>query len=130
MAVIKVIQEQNLVENSHQRGEELQSGLRKMMDKHQILGDVRGLGLMVGFEFVQDQATKDPFPAQLKLASLFEKAALNNGLITYPCTGSIDGVAGDMILLAPPLIITPAQVAEMLQKIDLSISELEELLPS
>jgi len=66
----------------------------------------------------------------LKLASLFEKAALNNGLITYPCTGSIDGVAGDMILLAPPLIITPAQVAEMLQKIDLSISELEELLPS
>lgn len=130
LAVIRVIREQNLVENSRLRGDELQVGLRRLMEKHQILGDVRGLGLMVGFEFVQDRATKDPFPAQLKLASLFEKAALNNGLVTYPCTGSIDGVAGDMVLLAPPLIISPAQVDEMLQKIDLSISELEELLPS
>jgi adenosylmethionine-8-amino-7-oxononanoate aminotransferase len=130
LAVIRIIQENDLVENSRQRGDQLMDGLRKLMEKHQILGDVRGKGLMVGFEFVQDRGTKDPFPAQLKLASLFEKVALNNGLITYPCTGSIDGVAGDMVLLAPPLIITPGQVTEMLEKIDLSISELEELLPS
>ena len=130
LSVIRIIQEQNLVENSHHRGEELQSGLRRLMEKHQILGDVRGMGLMVGFEFVQDRSSKDPFPASLKLAGLFEKAALKNGLVVYPCTGSIDGIAGDMVLLAPPLIITSKQVDELLSIIDLSISELEELLPS
>jgi adenosylmethionine-8-amino-7-oxononanoate aminotransferase len=130
LTVIHYIQEHDLVENSRMRGEQLMNGLTQLMEKHQILGDVRGKGLMVGFEFVQSQDTKDTFPPQLKLATLFEKIALNNGLVTYPCTGSIDGVMGDMVLLAPPLIITQTQVDDMIQLIDQTISELEGLLPS
>ncbi len=104
------------------------NGLKKLMETHPILGDVRGKGLMVGFEFVKDQHTKETFPSQLKVSSLFEKAALNNGLVTYPCTGSLDGVMGDMVLLAPPLIITDNQIDEVLNKIDISIKEIEILL--
>ncbi len=130
LAVIRYIQDQNLIENSNTRGAQLIDGLSQLMNNHQILGDVRGMGLMVGFEFVQNRETKDPFPPQLKLSTLFEKIALNNGLVTYPCNGSIDGVMGDMALLAPPLIITTPQVDDIIQCINQSIQELEELLPS
>jgi adenosylmethionine-8-amino-7-oxononanoate aminotransferase len=124
-AVINYIQHHELVENSRIRGEQLLTGLKKLMDEHPIIGDVRGKGLMVGFEFVKERHTRETYPPNLKVSALFEKAALNNGLVTYPCTGSLDGVMGDMILLAPPLIITSAQVEEMLQKIDQSIKENE-----
>lgn len=125
ITVIGIIEQQNLVQNAADRGKELQEGLRKLMDNHSILGDVRGKGLMVGFEFVKDRVTKETFPAKLKLSSLFEKAALKNGLVTYPCTGSVDGVMGDMILLAPPLIISPEQIVEVIRIIDLSLSDIE-----
>jgi len=125
ITVIGIIEQQNLVQNAAERGKELQDGLRKLMDNHSILGDVRGKGLMVGFEFVKDRVTKETFPAKLKLSSLFEKAALKNGLVTYPCTGSVDGVMGDMILLAPPLIISPEQIVEVIRIIDLSLSDIE-----
>ncbi|NLF50552.1 MAG: aminotransferase class III-fold pyridoxal phosphate-dependent enzyme, partial [Leptolinea sp.] len=113
------------VENSRKQGEYLKNGLFKLMEAHPIIGDVRGLGLMVGFEFVSDQKSREPFPPKQKVSSLFEKAALNNGLITYACTGSLDGVMGDMILLAPPLSITKEQIDDLLSIIDYSIKEVE-----
>lgn len=124
-AVITYIEEHNLVENSRKQGEYLKNGLFKLMEAHPIIGDVRGLGLMVGFEFVSDQKSREPFPPKQKVSSLFEKAALNNGLITYACTGSLDGVMGDMILLAPPLSITKEQIDDLLSIIDYSIKEVE-----
>lgn len=130
LTVIKIIEEKNLVQNAAERGEELQTGLRKLMDSHPMLGDVRGKGLMVGFEFVKDRVSKETFPTKIKLSSLFEKAALKNGLVTYPCTGSVDGAMGDMILLAPPLIITSEQIADLLEIIDHSLYEVEKLLSS
>jgi adenosylmethionine-8-amino-7-oxononanoate aminotransferase len=125
LAVANYIQNHNLVENSRIRGEQLKNGLADLMEIHPIIGDVRGLGLMVGFEFIKDRHLRQPFPPQLKVSALFEKAALGNGLVTYPCTGSLDGVMGDMVLLAPPLIITEEQVNEVISIIDLSIRELE-----
>ena len=99
-----------------------------MMVKHPSLGDVRGLGLMFGFEFVRDQVTREPFPPQLKISSLLEKAALKHGLVTYPCTGSVDGGPGDMVLMAPPLTITAEQMTELLDILDLAIGEVEDTL--
>lgn len=125
LAVINIIQEKNLVENSQIRGQELLDGLSNLMSTHVMLGDARGKGLMVGFELVKDRNTKEPFPAEKRVSALFEKAALKNGLVIYPCTGSIDGVLGDMIMLAPPLIITADQVADMLEIIDRTLGEIE-----
>jgi adenosylmethionine-8-amino-7-oxononanoate aminotransferase len=78
-----------------------------------IVGDVRGIGLLLGFEFVKDKETKEPFDPSLNVAVRYQDEALKRGLIQYACTGSVDGVAGDMVLVTPPLIITREQVDDM-----------------
>ena len=124
MAVIKYIQKHDLVENSRLRGEQLITGLAGLMSKHPILGDVRGKGLMVGFELVENRETKQPFAPQKRLSAMFEKIALERGLIIYPCTGSIDGALGDMIMLAPPLTISETQINDIISIIDETLSVL------
>jgi adenosylmethionine-8-amino-7-oxononanoate aminotransferase len=119
--VIKYIQNHGLLENSRIRGEQLILGLKGLMSKHSILGDVRGKGLMVGFELVQNRESKQPFPPKKRLSAMFEKTGLEHGLITYPCTGSIDGALGDMVMLAPPLIITEEQINLIVKIIDDSL---------
>jgi adenosylmethionine-8-amino-7-oxononanoate aminotransferase len=128
IAVINYILEHDLVENSRQRGEQALKGLGALMEKHPILGDVRGKGLMFGFEFVKDQATKRPFESKQHVSRMFEIAALKRGLVTYPCTGSIEGVLGDMTLLAPPLVINESQVKDILSIIDDSLVDIEKQL--
>lgn len=125
IAVIRYILEHNLTENARQRGEQALQGLQVLMEKHPIIGDVRGKGLMFGFEFVKDRQTKEPFPPQERVSLRFEQAALKRGLVTYPCSGTVNGVAGDMMLLAPPLIITAEQMDEVLNILDDSLKELE-----
>jgi adenosylmethionine-8-amino-7-oxononanoate aminotransferase len=128
IAVINYILEHDLVENSRQRGEQALIGLGALMEKHLIIGDVRGKGLMFGFELVKDQATKQPFDPKLHVSRMFETAASKRGLVTYPCTGSIEGVLGDMVLLAPPLIISESQINDVLSIIEDSLFDVEKQL--
>ena len=126
ITVIRYIFENQLIENAHLRGLQSLEGMKRIMDKHPSIGDVRGLGLMFGFEFVKDRNTGDPFPPDLKISYLLEQAALKRGLVTYPCTGSVDGASGDMVLMAPPLIVTETQVGDILNILDQAIGEVEE----
>jgi len=128
IAVINYAIDHHLIENSAARGEQVQSGLQKIMDKHPTIGRTSGKGLMFGFEFVKDKVTKEAFPGSAKVSSLLEKAALERGLVTYACTGSIDGVTGDMVLMAPPLVITEKQTDELLSILDDSITDVEQRL--
>jgi adenosylmethionine-8-amino-7-oxononanoate aminotransferase len=128
IAVINYILEHDLVENSRQRGEQALIGLGALMEKHLIIGDVRGKGLMFGFELVKDQATKQPFDPKLHVSRMFETAASKRGLVTYPCTGSIEGVLGDMVLLAPPLVISESQINDVLSIIEDSLFDVEKQL--
>jgi adenosylmethionine-8-amino-7-oxononanoate aminotransferase len=123
--VLQYIEEHNLVENSRQRGEQVLKGLANLMEKHACLGDVRGLGLMFGFELVRDQETHRPFELQQRAAAVFERAAWKRGLVSYPCSGSVDGTLGDMVLMAPPLVINEAQVNDILLIIDEALTETE-----
>ena len=125
LVVIQYILDHKLVENSKMRGEQFRSGLIKMMDRHPSLGDVRGMGLMDGFELVKSRETKEPFDPAKHASILLERAALQRGLVTYPCTGSIEGVAGDMVLMAPPLVINAAEIDEILKILDDSLTEVE-----
>lgn len=95
-----------------------------------IVGDVRGMGLFAGLEFVQDKATKEPFPPGLRVCSLVFAEALSRGMITFPCTGSLDGVAGDMMLITPPLIITREEVDEVVAILKESIEAVQTKLAS
>ena len=124
--VINYLLEHHLVENARERGLQALNGLRQMMEHHPIIGDVRGSGMMFAFEFVKDRLTKEPFEPQRRLSLVFEQEALRRGLITYPCTGTVDGVLGDMMLMAPPLTMTASQMDELLSIVDASLYPVEE----
>ncbi len=80
---------------------------------------------MVGFELVRDQKTKAPFPPGLKMSRRLEDEALSRGLTVFSCTGCVDGVEGDMILMAPPLIITKSQIDELVAILHDSVQVVE-----
>jgi adenosylmethionine-8-amino-7-oxononanoate aminotransferase len=86
-------------------GRELFAALEPLK-AHRHVGDVRGMGLLAGIEFVKDKATRAPFPREENIAGKIFQAAMDNGVLTYPTQGCVDGVNGDHILLAPPFIIT------------------------
>lgn len=121
-AVLDYIREHDLVKRCAAMGAYL---LKKLQDLygHPIVGDVRGLGLMAGVEFVKNPKTKEPFDPKLKLNALIGSRAFDKGLITYPGGGGADGVRGDHILLAPPFIISKEQIDQLVGILDEAIAE-------
>jgi len=97
-AVLEIYENENLVENSQKMGEYLKAGLLKIQGKCKYLGDVRGMGLIMGLEFVKDKKTKEPAPELIK--TIIKRCA-EKGLLV----GSV-GMFGNVIRVAPPLVIT------------------------
>lgn len=77
-----------------------------LLAQHTHVGEIRGLGLLVGIEFVKNKASREPFAKEENMAERFRQAALAENVLTYPTQGCVDGVRGDHILLAPPFIVT------------------------
>ncbi|KAJ9297204.1 hypothetical protein DTO271G3_4497 [Paecilomyces variotii] len=104
LAVQRIIQEQNLLENVRKMGALLESQLRSRLADHPNVGDIRGKGLFWGIEFVKDKTTKEPFDSKLGVASRIQNLALQPqyGISLYAGSGTVDGVCGDHILIAPP----------------------------
>ena len=113
VAVVKYLEEKNLLANSKEVGAYLLERLHELLELD-IIGDVRGMGLMCGFEFVKDKETKEPFPQETKLGRRFELEAIERGLILFAGRGCVEGAMGDMMLVTPPLVITRQQVDEMM----------------
>jgi len=125
IATIKYIQEHDLVENARIVGDYFLEQLQSLQN-YRTVGDVRGRGLMVGFELVADKETKATFPAENETSRLFSTLAFERGLVTYPCAGTVRGMAGDTILMAPPLIITKEQIDEIMAILHASMVAFEE----
>ena len=81
------------------------------------IGDVRGIGLLWGVEFVADKSSKRPFAPEQNFAGRVAAAALDRGLLVYPMQGSVDGIRGDHLLLAPPAIINGEQITWAVQQL-------------
>lgn len=79
------------------------------LEGHPHVGQVRGLGLLQGVEFVKDKATREPFPKETGIAEKIRQAALEKNVLFYPGQGCVDGTRGDHVLIAPPFIITPEE---------------------
>ncbi len=121
LAVQTVIEQENLLANVQHMGEKLQAALETEFQQHPNVGDIRGRGLFRGIEFVQDKPGKQPFAAELKINAKIKQAAMQNGLMCYPMGGTIDGVNGDHVLIAPPFIINEPQLEEIIEKLKLTI---------
>jgi adenosylmethionine-8-amino-7-oxononanoate aminotransferase len=124
LAVIDYLLKQELVGNSARMGEYFLARMKEKLLPLPIIGDVRGKGLMLGIEIVQDKGNKTPFPAAMKMSSKLQAEAFQRGLVIYSCTGCVHGDSGDMILLAPPLIITKEQIDEVIDVLAASVESL------
>lgn len=90
------------------------------------VGDVRGLGLLRGVEFVADKKSRKPFPPQFNFAGRVAQAAARRGVMVYPMQGCVDGLRGDHLLLAPPAVITPKEIDWAIERLGAAISEVEQ----
>jgi adenosylmethionine-8-amino-7-oxononanoate aminotransferase len=109
LAVLDYIAEKNLIARAASAGKELCAALEPLKTMP-IVGDVRGLGLLLGIEFIRDAKTREPFPAEIDIAGKIYDAALARGVLTYPIQGCVDGARGDHILLAPPFVISSEEI--------------------
>ena len=123
VAVVERLVDDGLVERSRQQGERLQEVLTKTFGQHPNVGDIRGRGLFRGLELVRDRDSKAPFDPSLRVHARVKTAAFDAGLICYPMGGTIDGRHGDHILLAPPFIISDAQIDELAGKMDTALRQ-------
>ena len=122
LAVLDTIEQENLLENVRNLGELLQRELESEFSTHDYIGDIRGRGLFRGIEFVKDKTSKETFDPALKINVKFKQTAMENGLICYPMGGTIDGVNGDHVLLAPPFIINETQIDEVIGKLKQTVN--------
>ncbi|MBZ5706111.1 MAG: aminotransferase class III-fold pyridoxal phosphate-dependent enzyme [Acidobacteriia bacterium] len=94
-------------------------GLREL----KAVGDVRGIGMLWGVEFVADKASKRAFAPELNFAGRVGQAAAKRGLMLYPMQGCVDGSVGDHLLIAPPAVITTEQIAWAVEQLRAAIEE-------
>jgi len=116
MAVLEVIDRDELQRNCLERGKELMDGYQRLMAKHDIIGDVRGLGLMTGIELVKDRQTKEPATAEC--LQVFERLK-DLGLLAGK-----GGLRANTLRIKPPMCITKADVEFVLDALDVAMSGL------
>jgi adenosylmethionine-8-amino-7-oxononanoate aminotransferase len=116
LAVQEVIAEENLLANVNTMGAVLEAGLTERLGNHRHVGDIRGRGLFWAIELVQDRASKAVFDPTLKINERVKREAYARGLGCYPMGGTIDGLRGDHVILAPPYNVTQEEVGMILDR--------------
>jgi adenosylmethionine-8-amino-7-oxononanoate aminotransferase len=111
---IQILEDEHMADNAAVMGDRLLEGLNDLKDKHKIIGDVRGLGLLCGVELVKDRATKEHFPAEADLGARLTQGFADNGILLR---------GGDAMNVAPPLCVTPGEIDEILSVMDRVIGQ-------
>ncbi len=105
-AVLRRLQQDHLVERSRELGERLFKDLTAALSDSPHVGDVRGLGTMIGMELVADRSTREPFSRGERATERVVRAARDAGLLLYSSTGCADGTNGDLVMVGPPFVLT------------------------
>ena len=128
LEVQRIVQEEGLLARVAEQGAKLENLLQDRFADHPAVGDIRGRGLFRGMEFVRDRASKTPFSPDLKLHARIKQHAMAEGLMCYPMGGTLDGKHGDHLLLAPPFIVSDADldtiVTRLATAIDAALADL------
>jgi hypothetical protein len=119
--VLRILREEDLVAASAAKGERLRALLDERLGGHPHVGDVRGLGLMVGVELVADRRTTEPFPRAQRRLEAVVAGAKERGLLAYSGTGSANGVDGDTVLLGPPFVTTDEELVAIADRLAAAI---------
>ena len=117
LAVQRIIARDRLVERAHDLGLALRERLRAAFGDHPHVGDIRGRGLFQAIELVADRATREPFDPAHRLHARIKAQAMAHGLMVYPMGGTIDGVRGDHVLLAPPFTVDEHDLDRIVERL-------------
>ena len=112
-ATLDYLEQHDLVNAAARLGTYLGQQLKVELGDLPSVGDIRGLGMLWGVEFVADRKTKEPFSPEVQFSRRVADLAFERGVILYPGSGSVDGVRGDHLLIAPPFVINEAEIDEM-----------------
>ena len=123
VAVQKIVERERLVERVHQMEGALRDTLAEATKDIEAVGDIRGRGFFQALELVADRKTRAPFAAERKLFMKIRQKAFDNGLICYPVGGNVDGVNGDVIIIAPPYNVTATELDEIAEKTAASVRQ-------
>ncbi len=115
LAVLDVIEEEGLQENARRVGEYLLAGLRELKVRHRLIGDVRGLGLYIGVELVEDRGRREPAPA--KAGQVKERLREHRILL------STDGPDDNVLKIKPPLVFTTTDADRLISTLDRVLEE-------
>jgi adenosylmethionine-8-amino-7-oxononanoate aminotransferase len=127
IAVFDRLRDRDLVGRAARSGETLARMLGSLVDRPHV-GDVRGRGLLLGIEFVRDKTRRRPFPRNRRYAETFMAKALAEGLFLWPNVGHANGTDGDLVMVAPPFIISKAEMALLRDRIDAALAGMERVL--
>jgi len=120
--VLEILERENYIDNAAKQGDYLMGKLQDLY-QYPIVGEIRGKGLMIGIEFVANKETKEPFEVSEGIKNKIMEACMAEGLIVYPGGGSVDGVKGDHILIAPPINITQDEIDLLYSKLEKGIAK-------
>ncbi|MGG3561433.1 aspartate aminotransferase family protein [Neobacillus rhizosphaerae] len=113
LAVLEYLEKYKIINEVENKGIYLKNQIEKLKGQFSFIGDVRGKGLLLGIEFVENQTDKTPFPRNALVTQKMVALAKEKGLIIYPAGAGIDGMNGDSIIISPPLIITKREIEEL-----------------
>lgn len=123
LEVMDIIRDEGLCDNAAAMGAVLKEGLSALADRYPMIGDVRGRGLLLGIELVADRETRTPFPKERNMNLRLTAECRKKGLILYP-RRCINGLSGDHLTVAPPLIVNRKQVEGILGRLDGALARL------
>jgi len=125
MAVLDEFERQGLIAVAVERGAQLRRGIEDIQSRIPVIGDIRGLGMLLAVELVADRITKEPLPPEVRPSDRVRVHGLRNGLMIYsrPTSG---GRYGHWFIVSPPLTITEAECGELLRRLEMTLSHFVE----
>ena len=122
-ASLNMYVKKNMSDHANSKGDILINAFKNF--KHNIIGDVRGLGLLIGIELVSDQGTKKPFKLNQEVGKFIASKSLEKGVKVYGGKGAEPELMGDLIIISPPFVIESMQINKIIEVIDEAISSAE-----
>ena len=121
VSVQEIVRRDTLLERVRIQGNALLANVRDAVGDIEAVGDVRGRGYFVGIELVTDKEPKKPFEPSLEMTEVIRSNTLEAGLICYPVSGTVDGINGDVVVIAPPYNASDSELDEIVDKLSASL---------
>jgi adenosylmethionine-8-amino-7-oxononanoate aminotransferase len=128
--VLRILEDERLVEASAVKGDRLKSLLLDRLGGHPNVGEIRGRGLLLGVELVADRESRAPFARSERVTERVLRAGREAGVLLYSGTGLADGTNGDAIVLGPPFVVTDDELVDIADRLATAVEQATEAVPA